>query len=249
MEDNTDLVQEPTRHTRAYKIPTTNVSELKRLSSHLTGNVFQNFNISYDNLLSILKTSFDLMALITLLQFYDQKLCYFTFQDYQLVPTLKEYSYLINIKIADEFPFARVLEVVKFEVIAEALHLSLKDVKNNWKTSGDDSGFYLSFLVNKVGDLPRKGNWGDFNLLFALMWLMTLLLTSGPFMNMKGYLQWASRIVNLTSFDIRWNHIMGEVRSIITSCEEYSNVPLMGTKGCINYNPVLFYSQLRDYGD
>ena len=37
---------------------------------------------------------------------------------------------------------------------------------------------------------------------------------------------------------------MGEVQSIITSCGEYPNVPLMGTKRCINYNPVLAYRQL-----
>ena len=37
---------------------------------------------------------------------------------------------------------------------------------------------------------------------------------------------------------------MGEVRSIITSCGDFPNVPLIGTKGCINYNPVLAYRQL-----
>ena len=37
---------------------------------------------------------------------------------------------------------------------------------------------------------------------------------------------------------------MGEVQSIITSCGEYPNVPLMGSKWCINYNPVLAYRRL-----
>ena len=37
---------------------------------------------------------------------------------------------------------------------------------------------------------------------------------------------------------------MGEVRSIITSCGDFPNVPLIGTKGYINYNPVLAYRQL-----
>ena len=37
---------------------------------------------------------------------------------------------------------------------------------------------------------------------------------------------------------------MGEVRSIITSCGYFPNVPLIGTKGCINYNLVLAYRQL-----
>ena len=37
---------------------------------------------------------------------------------------------------------------------------------------------------------------------------------------------------------------MGEARSIITGCRDFSNVPLIGTKGCINYNLVLTYRQL-----
>lgn len=34
------------------------------------------------------------------------------------------------------------------------------------------------------------------------------------------------------------------VTEMITSCGEFSNIPLMGTKGCINYNPVLATHQL-----
>ncbi|KAI5434776.1 hypothetical protein KIW84_021554 [Lathyrus oleraceus] len=35
-----------------------------------------------------------------------------------------------------------------------------------------------------------------------------------------------------------------EVRNVIMSCGEFRNVPLVGTKGCINYNPVLSLRQL-----
>ena len=37
---------------------------------------------------------------------------------------------------------------------------------------------------------------------------------------------------------------MVEVRSIITRCRNFPNVPLIGTKWCINYNHVLAYRQL-----
>ena len=124
-------VKEPTRHTFTYQIPTIDVSELKRLSSYLKGDVLNNFNKNYGNLLLILNTPVDPMALITLFQFYDKELRCFTFQYYQRVPTLEEYAYLLNIKLFHEVPFVQVPEKPKFEVIAEILHLSWKEMKDN----------------------------------------------------------------------------------------------------------------------
>ena len=50
--------------------------------------------------------------------------------------------------------------------------------------------------------------------------------------------------MSLTNDDISWyNHVYDGVR-IIDSCDEFSNVPLLGTSGGINYNPVLARRQL-----
>ena len=62
-------VKEPTKHTFAYQIPTIDVSKLKRLSSYLKSDVLNNFNKNRGNLLLILNTPVDPMALITLFQF------------------------------------------------------------------------------------------------------------------------------------------------------------------------------------
>ena len=79
-------VKELTRHTFSYQIPTIDVSELKRLSFYLKSDVLNNFNKNYGNLLLVLNTPVDLMALITLFQFYDKELRCFTFQDYHRFP-------------------------------------------------------------------------------------------------------------------------------------------------------------------
>ncbi|XP_058769362.1 uncharacterized protein LOC131643222 [Vicia villosa] len=169
MDIPTDTVKERTRHTRAYKIPDIDVSGLICLSSRLKGEVLRDFNHDYGNLLSILNTSFDPMALITLFQFYDPQLRCFTFQDYQLVPTLEEFSYILNIRITDDVPFFRVPEVVRFEKIAEALHMGIKEVERNWKSSGGVSGFYLCFLISRAEDAAKKEQWVDFSRLLAIM--------------------------------------------------------------------------------
>ena len=51
-----------------------------------------NFGKNYGNLLSILNQQVDYTTLITLAQFYDLPLRCFTFQDFQLAPTLEEFS-------------------------------------------------------------------------------------------------------------------------------------------------------------
>ena len=43
--------------------------------------------------------------LSTLVQFYDAVYRCFTFLDYQLMPTLEEYSYLLDLLVIDRVPF------------------------------------------------------------------------------------------------------------------------------------------------
>ena len=92
----------------------------------------------------------------------------------------------------------------------------------------------------------RHGKGGNVGLCHSMLyqWFKVHLPVSGSFLDTRHSLQWSSRLVNLTSFDIQWNYVMGEVRSIITSCRYFPNVPLMGTKGCIKYNHALAYRQL-----
>jgi hypothetical protein len=50
--------------------------------------------------------------------------------------------------------------------------------------------------------------------------------------------------MSLTSYDIKWQAYRINVCNVIMSCGEFRNVPLIGTRGCINYNPVLSLRQL-----
>ena len=48
----------------------------------------------------------------------------------------------------------------------------------------------------------------------------------------------------LTHSDIVWYHQAYHDVEIVDSCGSFPNVPLLGTKGGINYNPVLARQQL-----
>jgi hypothetical protein len=51
-------------------------------------------------------------------------------------------------------------------------------------------------------------------------------------------------MTTLTEKDISWYSRELDGTEVILSCGNFPNVPLMGTKGCINYNHVLSLRQL-----
>ena len=46
-------------------------------------------------------------------------------------------------------------------------------------------------------------------------------------------------IMSLTHSDINWRNPIQDGIKIIDSCGHFANIPLIGTKGGISYNPVL----------
>lgn len=65
-----------------------------------------------------------------------------------------------------------------------------------------------------------------------------------PFVENKGNLKWSNRIMSLTIEDILWYSRNYDDVKIILNCGNFPYVPLIGTKGGINYNPRLALRQL-----
>ena len=85
-----------------------------------------------------------------LCQFFDPLHHYFTFPDYQLVPTLEEFPNLLGISILEQTPFTGWEKVLRPEEIALALHLTKVEVMSNWETRSGTKGFLTKFLVGKA---------------------------------------------------------------------------------------------------
>ena len=61
----------------------------------------------------------------------------------------------------------------------------------------------------------------------------------------KGKENWEELLVCMVEASISWFPQWKEGGArVLCSCEGFPNVPLMGTKGCINYNPILAIRQL-----
>ncbi|XP_058757656.1 uncharacterized protein LOC131630929 [Vicia villosa] len=300
MDNNVTVNQGATRRTHTYTFHREGMVQLGQLGELVTGHNETVFSDNYGNILSLLYSRVDEWALSTLLQFYDPDIRCFTFSDYQLAPTLEEYSYLLNIKIQHKVPFVCVPEKPRLDYIANALYLSLGDVHDNWKKNGDTHGFYMSFLVEKAQEFADKGIWEAFNAILAALiygivmfpnihkfvdlaaiclfmdknpiptlladtyysihsrhgkrgairgclpllykWFKSHLPASGPFVTSTQ--KWSQRIMGLTANDIVWYQFRTGISEVIIRCGNFGNVPLIGTRGCINYNPVLALRQL-----
>jgi hypothetical protein len=91
------------RITKKYNFKSPDLTKLRKLGSLVSSP--EDFRGHYGKLLSILKTNVEEGILNTLVQFYDPLYHCFTFPDFQLVPTLEEYSYLVGLPIPDKVPF------------------------------------------------------------------------------------------------------------------------------------------------
>ena len=173
-------IPELKRKTCTYSFYRESLTSLEELGNLVTDRNQKVFDDQYGDILALLKMVVDPVPLQTLLQFYDPELRCFTFQDYQLAPTLEEYSILMNVRIKNRVPFLDVPKEVDFKVVAKALYLSIKEVSDNWKPSGDVVGLSLKFLVKMAKEEAKKGNWVAFNAQLAVMIFGVILFPSMP---------------------------------------------------------------------
>ena len=274
--------------------------QLKNLVSELSDHA--QFIKKHGSLLNLVTTGFKEDMMRVLFQFFDPKHHCFTFPDYQLVPTLEEFSRLLGIPILDQIPFSGLEKVPKSEEVAAALHMTKSDIEANWVTRSGVKGLLAKFLTNKAREFLKVMNVRAFEDILALliyglvlfpnpdqfidMNAIKIFLTHNPVPTLLGdilhslhtrtmkrqgtlmccipllsrwfishlpqsvlkneqNLKWSQRIMSLSHPDICWCPQFKENVTIIDRCGEFPNVPLLGIRGGITYNPAL---ALRQFG-
>ena len=81
-----------------------------------------------------------------LFQFFDPKHHCFTFPNYQLLPTMEEFSQLLGIPILDQLPFNGIERDSRPEEIARALHFQRSDVVPNWPIINNIKIIFFSLI-------------------------------------------------------------------------------------------------------
>ncbi|KAI5395892.1 hypothetical protein KIW84_062178 [Lathyrus oleraceus] len=219
--------------------------------------------VCFGKLLPLLTTQVDEGLMSVLVQFYDPLYRCFTFPDFQLLPTLEEYAYLVGIPILDQLPFSGLESIPASQEIADMLHIDESLVGAHMTTKGGIQGLPSEFLIAQATVYGKAMSEDAFEAIFVLLIYGLVLFpnidkfvdvntirsfsTLNPtvsFKENKGCLRWSTRLMSLTNDDISWYNRVYDGVQIIDSCGEFSNVPLFGTCGGINYNPVLARRQL-----
>ncbi|KEH40866.1 hypothetical protein MTR_1g036610 [Medicago truncatula] len=176
------------RRTHGYKFKVPDAKSLESLRS-LT-KMLKNpghFRDRYGNLLDILKTKVDVMLLNTLVQFYDPIYHGFTFPDFQLFPTLEEYSHWVGLPVLDEVPFHAFGPFPKIPAITKALHLEVADIKEKFTPKDGLPCLPYNFLHQKATTCVEKSKIEDFESILALLiYGIVLFLKVDKFVDMNA---------------------------------------------------------------
>ena len=121
--------------------------QLKELVSKIPEN--SPFTERHGRLLNLVNSNIEEDMVKVLFQFFDPLHHCFKFPDYQLVPTLEEFSQLLRIPILHQLPYNGTEREPKPEDVAQALHLQPSDIKGHWETRSGVKGFLSKFCLRR----------------------------------------------------------------------------------------------------
>ncbi|KAK2410806.1 hypothetical protein QL285_046148 [Trifolium repens] len=89
----------------------------------------------------------------------------------------------------------------------------------------------------------KKGGQVQCCIPLLMSWFWLHMPEKGPFVE-DASTNWSEKLSSLSASDIRWYSRSLDTPKMLLRCEGFPNVPLIGTLGCVNYNPVLATRQL-----
>ena len=177
------------------------------------------------------------------------------------MPRLEEYAHLLGIPISDKVPFSGLEEIPISHIIAEALHLKKSEIEAHWVRKRGMFGLTSEFLIEKATALAQAGGVDAFEAIFVLLFYgLSLFPNIDSFVNVNAIRIFliGNPVPTLLgdmyfSLHLRNSKGGGTIVCCIPLLYKWfilhlrhtpSFVPLIGTQGGINYNPVLARRQL-----
>ncbi|XP_027368372.1 uncharacterized protein LOC113874345 [Abrus precatorius] len=259
-------------------------------------------------------------AITALAQYYDFPLRCFTFQDFQLAPTLEEFEQILDLPLEGQQPYRPMKHHASLPTIANVLRIHLAGLQQAYQEKHQNRGFTREFLERQMHNLAEKEDWETFIDVLALtiygivlfpkhdnfvdlatidvflacknrsenpvpalladvyctlifcherkgkriiccLPMLYIWLTAHVFkrpseikcpitdllrfqIGQKNGQEWANHLASLNEGHVRWHTPWQQSTTVVYHCGNYPNVPLMGTQGCINYNPIMGQRQL-----
>ncbi|XP_027922751.1 uncharacterized protein LOC114180647 [Vigna unguiculata] len=270
------------------KVIDSNLSGLREIVQQMKTIQKNAFKKRHGNLLRLLNAEFQASAVTTLAQYYDPPLRCFTFQDFQLVPTIEEFEQILGLSMEDKVPYRHSEQHASVSTLAGILKVHPAKLEGKMASKGNSKGIPQGYLEGHLRLLAEKEMGETFMNVLALTLYGVILFPNmenfvdqtaldvfvaykihsespvtavladvhGSTLNVecligelppsgieiRGAKEWAQFCASLNVGKIRWC-VPGLSKSRVISCGAFPNVPLIGTRSCVNYNPVLAQRQ------
>ncbi|RDY12895.1 hypothetical protein CR513_02251, partial [Mucuna pruriens] len=157
------------KRTLKLKVRQSNVKSLRNLGSRMKGVQQKAFTGKYGRILGLLEIDVKVGALTTLAQFYDPPVRCFTFKDFQLTPTLKEFDQILGCLFEKGRPYKYVGHYPSLLTISTSLKIDVRELASKKETKGGVDGFIKSYLEERARCLAEEGKWVDFMDILSLI--------------------------------------------------------------------------------
>ena len=122
------------------KVAESNLSDLRELAGRMKTISRNTFKRKYGNLLGLLKVEVQATTLTTLAQYYDPLLRCFTFQDFQLVPTIEEFEHILGLLMKGKVPYRYLGQHISTITLAGILKVHPTELEGKMITRGNSKG-------------------------------------------------------------------------------------------------------------
>ena len=105
------------------------LSGLRKYGMKLSNLDRLSFTRKYGKVLELLRVNVQEEAISALVQYYDPPLRCFTFEDFQLAPTLEEYEQILDLSLEECKPYSYLGHHASIQIIASAIGMSPHDLQ------------------------------------------------------------------------------------------------------------------------
>ena len=145
-----------------------NLSKLKELRRKLKVIQRTSFRRKYGNLLGLLELEIEIPIVTALAQYYDPSIRCFTFQDFQLVPTIKEYEQIMDIPLSRGVPYKHLEQLVSISTLSSITKIPQDTLKSRLVDIRGTRVISQRFLEAYLFQLSTEGDWEIFMDVLAL---------------------------------------------------------------------------------
>jgi len=120
------------------------------------------FRKRYGNLLGLLEVEVQKFIITTLVQYYDPLLRCFTFQDFQLVPTIEECEHIVDMPLEGKVSYQYLEQYTSISTLAGIMRMHPKELKDRLVSRKGSKGFPQRFLEAYLHQLSNREDWETF---------------------------------------------------------------------------------------